>query len=695
MIIKKFIESPFNFSGVEPVNTENNIIENSEFQYQISGKNDNVNNSHEDDMEQKVQDEESDDSVRDRDFIPDEESCSSSKEDEDEMIFCEEEIERKQKLMQEKEAWKGRTKKGRHHKYPGQTFATRKKLKDSNKTHYTVKGKLKEAKQFIDYKCGCLKKCGENIVADEKQKLFQKFYDLASYNLQTSYIAATVKEMPIKRKRAKEGTGKSYTRVYMLGEVEVCRDTYINTYQISTKRVNTSLKKKRSTQIQDERGKSGGKKKVEEETINKIIDHIDKFPRYVSHYSRSETEAKFLPYDLTESKMYELYITEDNPKVSFQFYKNIFYRHFNLRRKPPIKDTCNKCDMYSSQIKNVNDENQQLILKKEHGMHLEMAQLARNQLNKDLKEASKNPLIETLCYDMEKVLGLPKLPTNIVYYKRQLSIFNEGIHSGSTNTPYCFLWKEGVAGRGAQEVGSCLKKFIEVHLKKRVEELILWSDSCGGQNRNIKIVLMLKTVLMQHPTLKRIYFKYLESGHSFLPNDTDFGQIERALKNQVRIYTLKDFMSVIGNCKKHNKFVLNLMEPGDFYSIEDIEKQISNKKMSTNKEKISWLKTKIIKLEKSKPTSIFLCESHSPEENRYKEIDISKSRGKKNPIDPKKLKMLYPEGKAISKKKWDDIKTLLKFIPKDATEFYTIKNVENFEDDIEGFGSNVDFDFED
>lgn len=80
---------------------------------------------------------------------------------------------------------------------------------------------------------------------------------------------------------------------------------------------------------------------------------------------------------------------------------------------------------------------------------------------------------------MEKVLGLPKLPTNLVYYIRQLSIYNEGIHPGSTNTPYAFLWKEGIAGRGAQEVGSCLKKFIELHLKQGVQELILWSDSCG------------------------------------------------------------------------------------------------------------------------------------------------------------------------------------------------------------------------
>nr|CAH7753316.1 unnamed protein product [Callosobruchus chinensis] len=524
----------------------------------------------------------SDDSMEDCDFIPDIEDISSNDEL---LLFSEEEIEIKEKLKKEKELWKGRPKKGRNPKYPGQTFATRKKLKDSNKSHYTVKGKLKRAKEFCDYKCICLKRCGQRLEENMKQDLFEKFWNLASYDLQTAYIGATVNEIPIKRKRAKDGPGKSYTRVYMLGEFEVCRDTYVRTYQISTKRINTALQKKRNCQVKDERGKSGGKKKINEETISKIIEHIKKFPTYVSQYSRSETEAKFLPYDLTESKMYELYIEENNPKVSFQFFKNIFYTNFNLRRKPPIKDTCNKCDMYSAQLKNLQNGSQIQVLNDEHDHHLESAQLARNQMKKDLKEASTNPLLETLSYDMEKVFGLPKLPTNIVYYKRQLNIYNEGIHSGSNNTAYCFLWREGVAGRGAQEVGSCLKKFIDLHLKQGVENLILWSDSCGGQNRNIKIVLMLKAVLMNHPTLKTIFLKYLESGHSFLPNDTDFGQIERALKNQVRLYTLDDFVSVIQNCKKHNKFVINLMEPDDFYSTGDLEKQITNRKCSTIKKK--------------------------------------------------------------------------------------------------------------
>nr|CAI5842393.1 unnamed protein product [Callosobruchus analis]CAI5856336.1 unnamed protein product [Callosobruchus analis] len=138
------------------------------------------------------------------------------------------------------------------------------------------------------------------------------------------------------------------------------------------------------------------------------------------------------------------------------------------------------------------------------------------------------------------------------------------------------------------------------------------------------------------------------------------------------------------------------MEPGDFYSTGNLEKQISNRKCSIDKEKVSWLRTKIIKLEKSAPNSVFLCESHSPTESNFKEIDISKpARGKKRTaIDPQKLEILYPNGKAVSKQKWDDIKSLLKFVPKDAFEFYKIQNIENFEDDLEGFGPIADFEVE-
>jgi len=62
-------------------------------------------------------------------------------------------------------------------------------------------------------------------------------------------------------------------------------------------------------------------------------------------------------------------------------------------------------------------------------------------------------------------------------------------------------------------------------------ELVTWSDSCGGQNRNIKMTLsMLKLVCSPNIQFTKITMKFLESGHSFLPNDSYFSDIEKRLK---------------------------------------------------------------------------------------------------------------------------------------------------------------------
>ncbi|KAJ8867125.1 hypothetical protein PR048_032988 [Dryococelus australis] len=130
-----------------------------------------------------------------------------------------------------------------------------------------------------------------------------------------------------------------------------------------------------------------------------------------------------------------------------------------------------------------------------------------------------------------KMYDLYKIPTNIVFYKRQYWVYNIVIRSGKKHHGHCSVWVEGEAGRGAQEVSSCLKTHISEQIG-RVKKFILRSDACGGQNRNTKIALILKTVLEQHPTLEKLTMKFLMPGHSLLPNDSDLGDIESFLKLQ-------------------------------------------------------------------------------------------------------------------------------------------------------------------
>ena len=74
-------------------------------------------------------------------------------------------------------------------------------------------------------------------------------------------------------------------------------------------------------------------------------------------------------------------------------------------------------------------------------------------------------------------------------------MFNPGIHCGSKNKDNFYTRIETEGGRGAQDIRSVLKKHINECIPSEVETLILWTDSYCGQNRNIKICLLMKYVL--------------------------------------------------------------------------------------------------------------------------------------------------------------------------------------------------------
>ena len=115
--------------------------------------------------------------------------------------------------------------------------------------------------------------------------------------------------------------------------------------------------------------------------------------------------------------------------------------------------------------------------------------------------AKESPTTDVITFDLQSVFSVPRLSSNVVFYKRQLSVYNLGIHDCATETAYMNVWDETTASRGAQEIASCLRKYLTSNGNQgNKTELILWSDSCGGQNRNIKMALMLLQ-LVQDPTM--------------------------------------------------------------------------------------------------------------------------------------------------------------------------------------------------
>lgn len=114
-----------------------------------------------------------------------------------------------------------------------------------------------------------------------------------------------------------------------------------------------------------------------------------------------------------------------------------------------------------------------------------------------------------------------------------------------------YVWDEITASRGAQEIGSCIRKHI-LSNTPNANHIIAYSDACGGQNRNFKQCLFwLK--LLQDTNINVIDHKFMVSGHSFLPNDRDFGQIEQYAKDRIK-YVPDDWYAMIRRCRPNFLF---------------------------------------------------------------------------------------------------------------------------------------------
>jgi len=373
----------------------------------------------------------------------------------------------------------------------------------------------------------------------------------------------------------------------------------------------------------------------------------------------------------------------------------VFYTNFNLRFKTVKKDTCKTCNKLTASAASAEGE-QKTQLEEEHNMHMQSAAAAKKQMDEDLKRASLDTTVETLTYDLQKVLFLPRIPTNVVYYKRQLSLFNLGVHSGSDNKGYFYLWIENEGGRSAQDIGSALLKHIHNRVPATVEHLILCSDSCGGQNRNIKICLLLQFVLQMHQTLKTITLRYRVAGHSFLPNDSEFGDVECALRRQERLYLPQDIMRVMHDCRSRNKFVVTRMDRQDFVSTSSLEQCTVNRKVDSAGNIVSWLHAREIHLTKEKPNHFYM--STTFDANDRVEVDVGKrSRRHHQSLFMKRLSQgslekLYPQLKPIALAKLADLKSLMDFIPKSCHSFYgSLASPDDVQDDVDMFGISPDF----
>lgn len=199
--------------------------------------------------------------------------------------------------------------------------------------------------------------------------------------------------------------------------------------------------------------------------------------------------------------MYDLYVeecrTQNIEPKKLKYYYQVFNTKFNLHFKISDQDTCKLGDDLELKLKGADNEDIKKNLSAQKVLHLRKAESARECLRNDSKKAAEAYIV-TL--DLQKALPFPKLTTSVACYKRNLYLYNLGIHSFNSNTGYMYVWNESQGGRGSQDIATYLVKHLKLYAGNH-KHVIAYSDSCTGQNRNIKMSLSLLK-LVQDPEVE-------------------------------------------------------------------------------------------------------------------------------------------------------------------------------------------------
>lgn len=428
-------------------------------------------------------------------------------------------------------------------------------------------------------------------------------------------------------------------------------------------RVDYAVSKKnlRGTSSPDKRGRNSPSNKISEDLIILVQNFLNNFPKFSSHYSES-AKLYFAP-DLNIQKLLELF-REKYPAKNISYF--LFRREvgkYNVGFYVPKKDTCSHCDKYKH---SGGDEDDRML-------HLRRAEDARSLLRSKEKESEENQEILCITFDMQKTQPLPYLNTSVAFYKRQMWLYNLGISDRGIKKSTMCVWTEVEGRKGSNEVASSLYKFLLGKDLTRLKEIHSFSDACGGQNRNKNILAFMKFFCDKYNI--RWTHGYLESGHSFLPNDTDFGKIEKSKnKNCIGIYTSDQYFDIM----RRNNFKVEEMR-GNFFEFSALSQFFSLKCTNTKGERFNWLKLKWFQVSAEQNFVAYKESCNQLEE--IKMIAFNRSI----PADSFCPSPLYQDLIPLKFVKYKDLMSLLPYIPSVYTPLYKSLPHSNDkdEDDIE------------
>ena len=156
-----------------------------------------------------------------------------------------------------------------------------------------------------------------------------------------------------------------------------------------------------------------------------MVEQDAKIPKYRFHY-KDTNDMRYLAPNIKKIDVYNMW--KENSAQNFggglptyEWFLSFWKKELPLKIHTLSADCCATCDelKHSGQL----DELE---------AHQKLAQDAKRKFKEDCSKP------HTVSFDMEKTLPLPYIQTNIVFYLRQLWLYNEGFNHAVDNQAYMY-----------------------------------------------------------------------------------------------------------------------------------------------------------------------------------------------------------------------------------------------------------------
>ena len=200
----------------------------------------------------------------------------------------------------------------------------------------------------------------------------------------------------------------------------------------------------------------------------------------------------------------------------------------------PKKDQCDKCCAFKSGN----------LSETEYEEHVNRKEEARLSKENDKKRA-ENGECHVITMDVQAVQLVPYFQASALYFRQKLAVHNFTLYNLSTNEVVCYVWHEGEGELNANVFASCIVDYL-VKETGCTKEIIIYSDGCGSQNRNVTLSNAL--VMLAKEKGITITQTYLEKGHTQMECNSVHSVIERKKKNR-DIYVPAQYVQLIEDAK--------------------------------------------------------------------------------------------------------------------------------------------------